>query len=148
MWHGLYKYFQLTEDPKVKLALSRHARAVRDNPPWNHEYESFFSSIHSLLVGYELSGEPSFLETAIKRSASLKTDPLASDFEKLGSQGEIAMALTKASNLPEKIPYNEGAWLNVTIWGPTQGLRIFGWTHAYNIPYLVFWLQKESAAND
>ena len=141
---GLHKYYQLTQDLKVKQALVRHARAVRDNPPWNHEYESFFSSIHSLLVGYELTENRTFLETAIKRAQSLKTEPLASELEKLGTQGDIAMALSKASNLPEKI-HHEGFWLGVTIWGPTQGLRIFGWTHAYNIPYLVYWLNQDQS---
>ncbi|MDH3708964.1 MAG: hypothetical protein OER04_03690 [Cyclobacteriaceae bacterium] len=140
---GLYKYYQLTKDQKVAQALIRHARAIRDNPPWNHEYESYYSSIHSLLVGYELEGDQSFLETAIQRAEGLKTNPLPHDFDELTTQGKIAMALSDASNLPMKVQHNEGSWLGVTIWGPTQGLRIFGWTHAYNVPYLLYWMRRE-----
>ena len=49
--HGLYKYFQLTKDERVRQALIRHARAVRDNPPYNHEYESYLATIHEFSSG-------------------------------------------------------------------------------------------------
>ena len=71
--HGLYKYYQLTQDEKVKHGLIRHARAVRDNPPYNHEYESLLSTIHSLLVGYEFTKEESFLTIAKERSELTST---------------------------------------------------------------------------
>ena len=69
--HGLYKYHQLTNDKRVRNGLIKHPRAVRDNPPYNHEYESLLSTIHSLIVGYELSNEKSFLDEAILRSKPL-----------------------------------------------------------------------------
>ena len=28
-------------------------------------------------------------------------------------------------------------------WTLNQGSRIFGWTHAYNLPYLLYYLEKE-----
>ena len=141
--HGLYKYYQLTKDEKVRHALIRHARAIRDNPPWNHEYESFYSSIHSLVVGYELSRESSFLDTALKRAETLRTNVLPTSFEELGTQGKIANAVQKVSHLPSNNEYNEGGQLRATIWGPTQGLRVFGWTHIYNVPWLLYHLRNE-----
>lgn len=27
------------------------------------------------------------------------------------------------------------------IWDMTQGMRVFGWTHAYNVPWLLYWLR-------
>ena len=145
--HGLYKYYKLTGDEKVRTALIRHARAIRDNPPWNHEYESYFSTIHSLLVGYELSGEPSFLEEAKKRATLLKTDKLSASFEELGSQQHISDALLKASHLPKAPEYHEAKEWGVTIWGPTQGLRVFGWTHIYNVPWLLYWLRNSGSGS-
>lgn len=141
--HGLYKYYQLTGEEKVRLALIKHARAVRDNPPWNHAYESYLSSIHSLLVGHELSGEPSFLNEAIKRSGVLKTNQLEASFEALGTQKNIAKALENASNLPG----SQNSRRNFTIWDITQGLRVFGWTHIYNVPWLLHWLREGQMEN-
>jgi hypothetical protein len=28
-----------------------------------------------------------------------------------------------------------------------MGLRVFGWTHANNIPYLLFWLEQADSKN-
>ena len=74
--HGLYKYHQLTNDKRVRNGLIKHARAVRDNPPYNHEYESLLSTIHSLIVGYELSNAKSFLDEAILRSKPLTSQKI------------------------------------------------------------------------
>ncbi|MDN5213522.1 hypothetical protein QQ020_15735 [Fulvivirgaceae bacterium BMA12] len=140
---GLRKYLQLTGDPKVRNALIRHARSVRDVPPWNHKYESYLSTIHSLLVGYELSGEKSFFEEAVDRAKFLKTDKLPKPIEAIKSQGEMSDALESVSHLPDEKNYHEGANKDVAIWDISQGLRVFGWTHAYNVPYLLYWLRKE-----
>jgi hypothetical protein len=134
---GLRKYYQLTQDEKIKHAVILHAKALRDNPGWNHEYESYFASISGLVLGYEMSGEKSLLDEAIKRAEQLKTDPLEKSFEELGTQKEIALALEEASKLPGAESYAEGSGWNATIWGMTMGLRIFGWTHIYNVPWLL-----------
>lgn len=140
--HGLYKYYQLTKNEKVKQALIRHARAVRDNPPYNHEYESYFATIHSLLVGYEFTQEKSFLKEAIHRAETMKTAELEQSFEQLGNQKKIAEALEAVSKLPKKGDFaSRERW--ITNWSPTQGLRVFGWTHIYNLPWLMYWLEKE-----
>ncbi len=135
--HGLYQYYQLTKDPEVKEALIRHARAVRDNPPFNHEYESYFATIHSLVVGYEFTKDESFLNEAIKRSEKLKVDKISKSFTELGTQKEIAEELNKVSHLPEKGYFDAEVSRWPTNWSPTSGLRVFGWTHIYGIPWLL-----------
>ena len=52
-------------------------------------------------------------------------------------------ALESVSHLPDETNYHEGANMDVAIWDISQGLRVFGWTHAYNVPYLLYWLRKE-----
>jgi hypothetical protein len=59
---GLSRYLEITGNADVRAALVRHARAVRDNPPLNHWMESYLSSIHSLTLGYKLTGDSSFVE--------------------------------------------------------------------------------------
>ncbi len=140
--HGLYKYFMITKDEKVRQALIRHARAVRDNPPYNHEYESYLATIHSLVVGYEFTGDKSFLNEAMHRAEVTKTGTLKSSFDELKSQKNISEALEEVSNLPTKGDFqNRSRW--VSNWSPTAGLRVFGWTHIYNIPWLMHWLDEE-----
>ena len=141
--HGLYKYYQLTGEERVRQSLIRHARAIRDIPPYNHDYESFFSSIHSLLIGYEFTGEPSFLNEARIRSEQMKTDKLNKSFAELGSQGMIAEALHSVSHLPNKGDFSKPSRFGVN-WSVTEGLRVFGWTHIYNVPWLLYWLREEN----
>lgn len=133
--HGLYRYWQLTGDSRVRQALVRHARYVRDVPPLNHEMESYLSSIHSLLVGYEFTGEKSFLEEALRRAEVLKTDALPEDAFARMTQRQLAEALEAVSHLPESTTGRPA------IWKITNGLRVFGWTHAYNVPWLLYWLE-------
>lgn len=134
--HGLYRYWQLTGDAKVRQALIRHARYVRDVPPLNHEMESYLSSIHSLLVGYEFTAEKSFLEEALRRAEVLKTEALPDDaFERM-TQRELASALEAVSHLPESSTGRPA------IWKITNGLRVFGWTHAFNVSWLLYWLTQ------
>ena len=139
---GLYKYYQITRDTKIKNALLRHARAVRDNPPYNHDYESYFSTIHSLVIAHELSGEDSFLDEAVFRAEKLKTDKLKKSFDDFDTQEEAYNAIMNVTNLPfdQKEP-EDGRWL--TIWGIAQGMRVFGWTHIYNVPWLLRWIRNE-----
>ncbi len=134
---GLSKYLQMTQDERVRHALILHAQTLRDNANWNHEYESYFASISALVLGYELCGEESLLREAVKRAEQLRTDELKQSFEELKTQKAIALALEEASNLPGAENYAEGAGHRATIWGMTMGLRIFGWTHFYNVPWLL-----------
>lgn len=139
---GLGKYYQMTGDDRVRRALVRHARWVRDNPPLNHEMESYLSSISVLLLGYQLSDDATLLDAARDRADVLRTDPLAVAFDDDDvTQAVLFEALEAVSNLPP------AARRDRAIWSLTHGLRVFGWTHAYNVPYLVYWLQ-ESQSDD
>lgn len=138
--HGLYKYYQLTQDPKVKKALIDHAFWQRDNPSINHKMESYLSSIHSLLIGYEFTKNESLLKEAVSRSENLKTDALPKDPKTYTNQKDFAAALEKASHLPP----DPGGFGGEAIWKISNGLRVFGWTHAFNIPALVYWLEREN----
>ncbi len=140
--HGLSKYYQLTQDEQVKNALLKHARSVRDVPPWNHQYESYLSTIHSLLVGYQFSEDESFLREALERAQVLKTDELPQDQHQPLSQYQFATALEQASHMPRDQNYHEGSGRDFSIWDLSQGLRVYGWTHGYNVPYLLYWLRE------
>lgn len=137
--NGIRKYVQLTNDEDVKDALVDHARRVRDVPPLNHEMESYLSSISSLVLGYEYSGEKSFLDEAMNRAQYLKTDELAQAFGSYENQRILADALEEASHFPK-----DPAARRAPIWQITNGLRVFGWTSIYNVPYLEYWMEKEN----
>ncbi|MEC3966247.1 hypothetical protein [Flagellimonas halotolerans] len=133
---GLYKYHQITGKGNVKKALLKHARWVRDVPPLNHEMESYLATIYPLLLGYEISGERSYLDEAMARAELLKIGALPKKPEAYESANEYSEDLLKISNLP----MSKGRFTN---WQTNQGLRVFGWTHAYNIPYLLYWMDRE-----
>ncbi|WP_220096057.1 exo-rhamnogalacturonan lyase family protein [Daejeonella oryzae] len=133
---GLRKYYQITEDEKVKNALIKHARSVRDNEPIAYYMESYLSSIHSLLVGYEFTKDKSFLNTALERAEVLKTNETKVKFDDSATQKLLAETLLKVSRLPQD-PEKEYAE-----WDSRNALRVFGWTHAYNLPYLLYWLRN------
>ena len=166
--HGLSRYYAMTGDPKVRQALVRHARFVRDVPPLNHWMESYYSSIHSLALAYELTGEPSFLAETRRRVADMRTDPLPRSIDDSWTQEALYQAYEAASHLPpdpnrHRPPTGRGrggARAAATLpgdggqaaafgsprrpgWSPTNGLRIFGWTHAYTLPYALAILQPE-----
>lgn len=156
---GLSRYYGMTGRVDVRDALVRHARFVRDVPPLNHWMESYFSSIHSLALAYDLTGEPSFLTETRKRIATMATDPLPRPIDDSWTQQALFEAYERASHLPEDpnrhrpptgrgrgnaaASENAGARRPATAvgtarrpgWSPTHGLRIFGWTHAYTLPY-------------
>jgi len=128
---GLYKYWQLTNDNRVKKALVEHARWVKDVPPFNHELESYLATIYPLILGYEFTGNHIYLDEAIERAKVLRVDNLNYNFT---NQKEYSEALKKISKLPT------GRDGERTIWKIDNGLRAFGWTHANNIPYLLYYL--------
>lgn len=141
--NGLRKYYQLTGDEKVKKSAVDHAIRVRDVPPLNHDMESYLSSISSLVLGYEFSGEKSLLDEAVNRARYLRTDVLPQDFNSYENQKILAEALEEVSNFPK----NEGGF-RPPIWQITNGLRIFGWTSIYNVPYLEYWMEQEGYPAD
>jgi hypothetical protein len=132
---GLYKYFQITGDLRVKKALIEHARWVRDVPPLNHEMESYLATIYPLLIGYEFSGDIVFYQEALNRAEYLKIGVLPNDPDNYTSVEKFGEDLVSVSNLPK----SEKGFTN---WETNQGLRVFGWTHANNIPYLLYWIDK------
>jgi hypothetical protein len=134
---GLKKYYQISEDPKIKAALIKHARSVRDNEPISYFFESYLSSIHSLLVGYEFTKDPSYLSTALQRAEVLKTDPSTVKFDDSATQKQLAETLLKVSHFPQDPEHKYAEW------DVRNALRVFGWTHAYNVPYLLYWLRQE-----
>jgi len=135
---GLYKYWQMTGNEDVKNALITHAIYERDNPALDHKMESFLSSIRSLTLGYEFTGDRSFLNVVVKRAKYLYTDKLPKDIHDYTNQKELANALEKVSHLPDNKEDPRGA-----LWKITNGLRVFGWTHIYNVPYLLYWLDHK-----
>jgi hypothetical protein len=134
--NGLRTYIQITGDEDAREGLVRHARWVRDNPPLDHEMESYLSSISVLLAGYQYAREPSLLREAVHRARHLKTDRLPKPVPAFATQEALAESLKTASRLPQD---REG---RCGIWCITGGLRVFGWTHAYTVPELVYWLQE------
>ncbi|MCS6816234.1 MAG: hypothetical protein N0A16_09185 [Blastocatellia bacterium] len=127
--HALARYLDLTGDPRVRAALVRHARRVRDVPPLSHRMESYLATIHSLVVGYDLTGDPSFLQELRQRIEPLKMEALPRPIDDSWTQRELFAALEKASHLPRNPDGSR------PIWSFTHGLRVFGWTHAYGVPY-------------
>lgn len=143
--HGLYQYLNFTgQDPqKVKSALVKNARRLRDNPPWDHAYESYLSSIHALLLGYKYTHEKSFLKTALHRAQWLKMDPLPKPVNEYKTQKVLVKALGKVSHMPMNTKKFEQRGVK-PIWKFTSGMRVYGWTHAYSIPWLIYWLNHSN----
>lgn len=66
-----------------------------------------------------------------KRLDLLKMEPLDRPIAPGSSQADLAAAIEKASHLPNDPARPGGRGL----WADTNGLRVFGWTHAFTIPY-------------
>jgi hypothetical protein len=150
--HGLSRYFEITGDAAVRDALIRHARAVRDNPPLNHWMESYLSSIHSLTLGYRLTGDRSFVDEMKRRLEPLEVDALPRPIDSSWTQRELFDALEKANHFPldpNRIRPAAGAAVTANpqprrpIWAFTNGLRVFGWTSAYTVPWALAVLEHE-----
>ena len=133
--NGMRKVIQMTDEPRYRQSIIDHAIRVRDVPPLNHDMESYLSSISSLVLGYEYSGEQSLLKEAVERAQVLKNDPLEKNLWKYANQESLSEALEEASQLPKRV-----GGFRPAIWQMSNGLRIFGWTSIYNIPYLEYWL--------
>ena len=149
--HGLAKYLSMTGAPAVRSALIRHARAVRDMPPLNHVMESYLSSIHSLALGYRLTGDRSFANEMVRRLDPLKVGPLPRPIDSRWTQSELFSALEQADHFPEDPNrFRPNASNQDTtappsrrpIWSFTNGLRVFGWTSAYTVPWAIQVLEE------
>ena len=115
----------------LEAAIVRHARRVRDVPPLNHQMESYLSSLGALVAGYNLTQDEGMLREMKKRLEILKQEPLGLQIKADSSQAEVAAAIEKASHLPgDPARANDRA-----LWAASNGLRVFGWTHAFTIPY-------------
>ena len=136
--HALEKYRRMTGDARVTDALKRHARRLRDVPPLNHEMESYFSSVYGLVVGYELTREPSLLAEIKARIGRLAMDPVGVPFDGTATQAQLFTAIDEASRLPRDSVRRRGP----AIWSATNGLRVFGWTHAYTLPFALDLLER------
>jgi hypothetical protein len=60
------------------------------------------------------------------------------DIKDFKNQKDLADALDKVSHLPD----DKESFRGEAIWKITNGLRIFGWTHIFGIPYLEAQLDK------
>ncbi|WP_245683878.1 exo-rhamnogalacturonan lyase family protein [Rhodohalobacter halophilus] len=138
--HGLSKVLQMFERPDLERALVDNARSLYNNPPYDHDMESYLSSIHPLIVGYDLTGEEKYIREACYRSRYLPVDEMPNAVLSYDNQGELAEALESVSRLPSA---GEGPSFRgrLPIWTYSNGLRIFGWTHAFNVPYTIERLQ-------
>tara|TARA_R100001143_G_scaffold63605_1_gene73851 strand:- start:83438 stop:86104 length:2667 start_codon:yes stop_codon:yes gene_type:complete len=134
--HGLSKYQQMFDRPEVREALIDNAHSLYNVGPRDHDMESFLSSIHPLLVGYDLTGEDKFFIEACERSSYLLVNELPMPIFEYNSQGDLRDALEEVSNLPSA---GEGPSFRGRnpIWTFSNGMRIFGWTHVFNVPYTI-----------
>ena len=141
--HGLSKYRQLFDDREVELSQITHATSLLLNPPFDHEMESYLSSIHALVVGYDLTGDRAFLVEACQRAVNLRTAEMAQPFESYTTQRALVAQMEAVSNLPGR-PIGDAVFSGERgpIWNFSGGLRIFGWTHVSGVPYLIDRLQS------
>ena len=66
-----------------------------------------------------------------KRLDLMRMEPLDRPITLGSNQAGLAAAIEKASHLPtDPIRPSERA-----LWADANGLRVFGWTHAFTIPY-------------
>lgn len=142
--HGLTKYLQMFERPDIEHALVQHARNIYDVAPMDHDMESFLSSIHMLLTGYDLTGEDKYFIEACNRSRHLLVDEMSKPLNEFVTQKALAEEMERVSNLPlgGEGPSFRG---RLPIWSFSNGMRIFGWTHAYSVPYMIDRLEERSS---
>lgn len=142
--HGLWKYYTMTERADVRAALIRNARAIRDIPPLNHMMESYLATIHGLTLGYQLTGDASFRDELLRRLEPLRTNALDRPIGDGWTKTDLFAALEKASRLPadpNRIrptagnEYTAAPPSRRAIWSFTNGLRVFGWTTAFGVPW-------------
>jgi hypothetical protein len=152
--HGLWKYYTMTGSPAVRAALIRNARAIRDIPPLNHMMESYLATIHGLTLGYRLTGDDSFRDEVVRRLEPLRTDALPRPIDGSWTRTDLFAALEKASRLPAdpnrlrpnvNNEYTAAPAPRRAIWSFTNGMRVFGWTTAFGVPWALAMLDESGA---
>ena len=142
---GLDRFLSVNDNKAVKTelenALIRHARRIRDVPPLNHQMESYLSSLGPLVQGYELTHDPGMWSEIKKRLDLMKMEPLARPIDGGWNQADLAAAIEKASHLPDD-PARSG---DRGLWAMSNGLRVYGWTHAFTLPYALAALEEVDA---
>ena len=146
--HGLGKYLQLFDDREVELGQIEHARSLLNTPPLDHEMESYLASIHALVVGYDLTGSAEFLMEACRRAEYLRTDEMPQPFRSYTTQRELVSQMEAVSHLPRRDESDAFSGGRMPNWAFSGGLRVFGWTHAYGVPYLIDRLQSSGRRLD
>ncbi len=134
--HGLLKYLQMFDRPDIERALVQNGRSLFQTPPIDHDFESYLSSIHPLIVAYDITGKDQYFEEACSRARHLIVDEMEYPFDSYTTQRELADEMERVSHLPAD---GEGPSFRggLPIWSFSGGMRIFGWTHAFSLPYLI-----------
>jgi hypothetical protein len=127
---------QMFDRPDIERALVTHARSLINVPPLDHDYESYLSTIYTLILAYDITGFDFYLDEAINRGKFLYMDEIKQPFDKFQSQQALADELESVSHMPSA---GEGPSFRgrQPIWKVSNGMRIFGWTHAFGVPYLI-----------
>ena len=110
--------------------------------------ESYLASIHALVVGYDLTGSAEFLMEACRRAAYLRTDEMPRPFGSYTTQRELVSQMEAVSHLPGRDESDAFSGGRMPNWAFSGGLRVFGWTHAYGVPYLIDRLQSSGRRLD
>jgi hypothetical protein len=106
--------------------------------------ESYLSTVYGHVLGYEVTKEPSLLAEIRKRISTLPMDKIDVPFDGSATQAQVFEAIDHASHLPRGSVRRRGP----EIWSATNGLRVFGWTYAYTLPYALDLLERESVGGD
>jgi hypothetical protein len=132
---GIDRFLSINDNQATRRdledAVIRHARRVRDVPPLNHQMESYLSSLGALVAGYNLTQDEGMLREMRKRLDLMKLEALKQPIGPNSDQAEVAAAIETASHLPG----DPARPKDRALWAATNGLRVFGWTHAFTIPY-------------
>ncbi|MCR4374429.1 MAG: hypothetical protein NUW22_06230, partial [Acidobacteria bacterium] len=101
---------------------------------------------HSLVLGYRLTGDVSFVDEMRRRLEPLQVDALPRPIDGTWTQAGLFAALEKADHFPDDPNRFRPNATNVgttapparrPIWSFTNGLRVFGWTTAYTVPWAI-----------
>lgn len=156
--HGLDDYLNFTNRDSARIVQSIVANATRLLllPPWGHEYESFLATIFPIVQGYKYTGNKQYLQAALERANVLKMDKLQKNILDYRSQKDLTNELEKVSHLPKTSePYErmengldneEGKKINtgIPIWQFTSGIRVFAWTHMFNLPWMMYYISNKN----
>ncbi len=163
--HALSRYVDLTGDKKARAMLVTAAERMRDVPPVNRLSVGvaaggdgdwpMTSSVHGLVVGYQLTGDITMLEEAKKRIALMKSAPLPRPVDGTWTQRQLYDTLR---NLQPQVPLldmrylarivrgGEGGAPSIGSWGLTADLHDFGFVLV--LPYALDAMGTEGGASE